>query len=60
VKAESPNLPGDQSSTNQKGSGERNSQQHRGQVFLGVFAILAIGLATTLALVLLNLITNHP
>jgi len=55
VKAESPNLPGDQSSTNQKGSGERNSQQHRGQVFLGVFAILAIGLATTLALVLLNL-----
>jgi hypothetical protein len=57
VKAASSNLPGNQSSADQKG---RETQQFSSQKILGVIGILAIGLATALALVLLNLITNHP
>jgi hypothetical protein len=52
VKAASSNPPGNQSPAEQKGP----AQQHR---LLGVIGILAVGLATALALVLLNFIT-HP
>ena len=35
-------------------------QVYRGNVLLGIIAVVAIGVATTLALVLFQLITNHP
>jgi hypothetical protein len=44
-----------------KGSSENASQQkHRGHLFYEIVAILTIGVATMLALVLLQLITAGP
>jgi hypothetical protein len=61
MKAASSNAPGDSSAARDNSPAERQPLYiHRGHVFLGVLAILAIGIATTLALVLLNLITSHP
>jgi hypothetical protein len=61
MKAASSNASGDQPAPREKGSAERHPlQPYRGQVFLGVVAILAIGVATTLALLLLQLITARP
>jgi hypothetical protein len=61
MKTASSNAPGDQSPVSEKGSSEHASQQvHRGHVFYEIIAILAIGVATMLALVLLQLITAGP
>jgi hypothetical protein len=61
MKAASSNAPDDSSAARDNRPAERQPLQiQRGQVLLGVVAIVAIGIATTLALVLLNLITNHP
>ena len=37
-----------------------SQQKHRGHPFFEILAILAIGVATTLALILLKLITQGP
>ena len=52
---------GNESSDNGTGLSEHASQQtHRGHPVFEIIAILAIGVATTLALVLLKLITQGP
>jgi hypothetical protein len=61
MKAASSKPPGDQSPVRKKGSSEHASQQvHRGHVFYEIIAILVIGIATMLALVLLQMITAGP
>lgn len=61
MKAASSNAPGDHSPVGEKGSSEHASQQkHRGHIFYEIIAILVIGVATMLALVLLQMITAGP